>query len=120
LGGARQGCGRRPIEIDLSELEKLCQLQCTDEEIAAWFKVSTRTIERRRKKPDIRDLMERGKAKGRVSLRRSLWKLAHAGNPAANIFLAKNLLGYGDVVNNEVSGAREVTLRVVYGNDRTD
>ena len=37
--------------------------------------------------------------KGRVSLRRNLWKLANNGNVAACIFLAKNLLGYRDVVN---------------------
>ena len=30
--------------IDLVELEKLCGLQCTDAEIAAWFGVSERTI----------------------------------------------------------------------------
>ena|SRR5579864_5553983 len=37
-----------PRSIDLNDLEKLCQLQCTDEEIAAWFDASTWTIERRR------------------------------------------------------------------------
>lgn len=31
-------------DIDLGELERLCAIQCTDEEIAAWFNVSTRTI----------------------------------------------------------------------------
>ena len=103
-GGKRCGSGRKAVNIDVAELEKLCALQCTDQEIAAWFGVSTRTIERRRKKAEIRDVMERGKAKGRVSLRRSLWRLANAGNPAANIFLAKNLLGYRDVVANEHSG----------------
>jgi len=30
--------------------------------------------------------------------------LAVKGNPAANIFLAKNLLGYRDVLSNEHSG----------------
>jgi hypothetical protein len=39
-----------------------------------------------------------------LSLRRSLWGLAMKGNPAANIFLAKNLLGYRDVMSNEHSG----------------
>ncbi len=36
-GGARQGAGRKPVKIDLEQLEKLCGLQCTDAEIAAWF-----------------------------------------------------------------------------------
>ena len=103
-GGARSGAGRKPVHIDLIELEKLCAMQSTDEEIAAWFKVSARTIERRRRSAPFREVMDRGKAKGRVSLRRSLWRLANAGNPAANIFLSKNLLGYRDVVNTEHSG----------------
>ena len=48
--------------------------------------------------------MEHGRAKGRVSVRRSLFRLAQRGNVAAAIFLAKNLLGYRDVVNTEHSG----------------
>ena len=113
-GGSRNGSGRRRVEIDLAELEKLCVLQCTDEEIASWFGVSSRTIERRRKRPEVRDIMERGKAKGRVSLRRSLWRLANAGNPAANIFLAKNLLGYRDVSRDEPRDDVPFTIQVQY------
>lgn len=95
---------RPKSDIDLEELEKLCAMQCTDEEIAAFLRVSTRTIERRRKVPSFREVMERGKAKGRVSVRRNLFRLASNGNLGANVFLAKNLLGYKDVVSNEHSG----------------
>jgi hypothetical protein len=95
---------RPEVSIDLAELEKLCGMQCTDEEIAAFFGVSTRTIERRRKVKQFGEVMDRAKAKGRVSVRRSLFRLAAAGNIAAAIFLAKNLLGYRDVVNTEHSG----------------
>jgi hypothetical protein len=95
---------RPEAKIDFVELEKLCGMQCTDEEIAGFFGVSTRTIERRRQGRRFREVMERAKAKGRVSVRRSLFRLANAGNIAAAIFLAKNLLGYRDVVNTEHSG----------------
>jgi hypothetical protein len=95
---------RPESKIDLVELEKLCGMQCTDEEVAAFFGVSTRTIERRRKVERFREVMERAKAKGRVSVRRNLFRLASGGNVAAAIFLAKNLLGYRDVVANEHSG----------------
>jgi hypothetical protein len=84
---------RPEAEIDLAEMERLCGMQCTDEEVAAWFGVSTRTIERRRKVEKFREIMDRARAKGRVSVRRSLFKLANAGNIAAAIFLSKNLLG---------------------------
>jgi hypothetical protein len=95
---------RPEANIDLVELEKLCSMQCTDEEVAAFFGVSTRTIERRRKVERFREIMDNAKAKGRISVRRSLFRLAANGNIAAAIFLAKNLLGYRDVVNNEHSG----------------
>ena len=95
---------RPKVKIDLAEVEKLYGMQCTDEEVAAFLGVSTRTIERRRQNPLFNEMAERAKAKGRISVRRSLFRLAAAGNIAAAIFLSKNLLGYRDVVNNEHSG----------------
>jgi hypothetical protein len=95
---------RPEAKIDLVELEKLCGMQCTDEEIAAFFNVSTRTIERRRKVKRFSEIMDHAKAKGRVSVRRSLFRMAAKDNFAAAIFLSKNLLGYRDVVNTEHSG----------------
>jgi len=95
---------RPKAKIDLVELEKLCGMQCTDEEVAAFFNVSTRTIERRRKVKQFHEALERAKAKGRISVRRALFRSAAAGNIAAAIFLAKNLLGYKDILSNEHSG----------------
>jgi hypothetical protein len=82
--------------MDLAELEKLCVLQCTDEEIAAWFGVTTRTIERRRKVKKFADVMDRGKAKGRISVRRQQMKLLEAGNATMGVWLGKQLLGQTD------------------------
>jgi hypothetical protein len=95
---------RPEAKIDLVELEKLCNMQCTDEEIAAFFGVNKRTIERRRKVAKFREIMDRAKAKGRISVRRHLFRQAAGNNVAAAIFLAKNLLGYKDVVNTEHTG----------------
>lgn len=96
---------RPETKIDLVELEKLYGMQCTDEEVAAFIGISSRTIERRRRVKKFNDAIERGKAKGRVSVRRALFRQATAGNNiAAAIFLAKNLLGYKDIVANEHSG----------------
>jgi len=103
-GGKRDGAGRKSARIDLGELEKLCALQCTDEDLAAFFGVTVRTIEGRRQKPAFAAAMESGRAKGRLSVRRSLFAQAANGNTAASIFLAKNLLGYRDVRNNQLSG----------------
>jgi hypothetical protein len=96
-GGARTGAGRKPAKINLEELEKLCALQATDEELAAFFGVSVRTIENRRKQPKFAAVMAQGKAKGRISVRRAQMKLLEAGNAAMGIWLGKMLLGQRDV-----------------------
>jgi len=38
--------GRPKAEIDLRQLERLCELQCTQEELATFFRVSTKTNRR--------------------------------------------------------------------------
>jgi hypothetical protein len=103
-GGRRLGAGRKLVNIDLVELEKLCAIQCTDEEIAAWLGVSTRTIQSRKKQPEFSEAMTRGKAKGRISIRRWQMKLLEGGNAAIAIWLGKVLLGQRDVTPVEVTG----------------
>ena len=88
-----------PAKIDLVELEKLCQMQATDEEIAAFFSVSGRTITRRKKSKKFARIMERGRAKGRLSVRRAQLKMLDAGNPAMGIWLGKQLLGQTEYGN---------------------
>jgi hypothetical protein len=90
--------------MDLAELEKLCSLQCTDEEIAAWFGVSVRTIENRRQQPEFAEVMRRGRAKGRISVRRAQMKQLEAGNATMGVWLGKQLLGQRDVTPVELSG----------------
>jgi hypothetical protein len=103
-GGKRPKAGRKPITIDLVELEKLSSVQCTDAELAAILQVSVRTIERRKKDPAFAETIDRGRARGRVSVRRMLFAQGAKGNVAAAIFLAKNLLGYKDYFSSEHSG----------------
>jgi hypothetical protein len=95
---------RPRVKIDVAELEKLYGMQCTDEEVAAFVGVSTRTLARRKEVSKFAEVIDRAKARGRVSVRRALFRLAASGNIAAAIFLAKNLLGYKDIVSNEHSG----------------
>jgi hypothetical protein len=104
-GGHRAGAGRKPVAIDLIELEKLCVLQCTHEELAAWFNCSVRSIENYSKKEEFAEVMARGRAKGRISVRRAQMKLLEAGNATMGVWLGKQLLGQRDVTPIEVSGA---------------
>ena len=101
-------------DIDLGELERLCGLQCTDEEIAAWFNVSTRTIERRRLEPEFAEVMTRGKARGRISVRRMQMKLLEEGNATMGVWLGKQVLGQADEVTHNI------TVQIgILGLDRT-
>jgi hypothetical protein len=116
-GGARRGAGRKRVAIDLEQLEKLSALHCTDQDIAAVLGVSTRTIESRRKEPQFAKAIERGKAKGRISVRRQQMRLVEAGNDSMAIWLGKQLLGQRDVTPLElsVSSAEEkrISMEVV-------
>lgn len=104
-GGKRTGAGRKPVAIDSVELEKLCTLQCTNEEISAWFNCSIRTIEKYAKKPEFAEVMARGRAKGRISVRRTQMKLMESGSAAMAIWLGKQLLGQRDITPIELTGS---------------
>jgi hypothetical protein len=100
-------------KIDLAELERLCMMQCTDEEIAGWFGVTTRTIERRRNNPKFAEIMERGKAKGRISVRRQQLRLLEAGNATMGVWLGKQILGQTDQIRHDIRGNAVPNLVVV-------
>jgi hypothetical protein len=102
-----------PATIDLAELEKLSMMQATDEEIAAWFGVATRTIERKRKNAKFAEVMDRGKAKGRISVRRAQLKLLEAGNATMGVWLGKNILGQVDEIRHELFGNISTQLQIV-------
>ena len=116
-GGKRNGAGRRPVQIDLIELEKLCSIQCTDEDLAGFFGVTTRTIQNKRKQPEFAAAMERGKAKGRVSVRRAQFKLLEKGDSGMAKWLGKQHLGQRDITPIELTGAKgkpvELSLEVL-------
>jgi hypothetical protein len=99
--------------IDLEELEKLCALQCTQPELADWFGVSLATIERRLQRSEYREVMARGRALGRISLRRMQWQAARAGNAAMLIWLGRQYLGQS---NNPAPQPGELpsSIRAVY------
>ena len=94
---SKRGPGQPEKEIDLRQLEMLCQMQCTDIEIAGFFNVSRKTIERRKAQDDFRDTMEQGKLKGLVSLRQAQFKNAVTNNNTTmQIWLGKQFLNQRD------------------------
>jgi hypothetical protein len=90
-------------------------MQATDEEIAAWFGVSTRTIERRRKVRKFADAMDRGRAKGRLSMRRMQMKLLEAGNATMGVWLGKQYLGQTDQLEHRAEISLSAVLNLPRG-----
>jgi hypothetical protein len=90
--------GRPTKEFDLAEVEKLGMLGATAAEMAAWFNVGLRTIERRMsaKEGAFRASYDRGFGRLKISLRRQQIEAAKAGNTAMLIWLGKQLLEQAD------------------------
>lgn len=87
-------------KIDRRQFETLCGIQCTEEEICAVFDVSKDTLLRwckRTYKKSFADVFKEKKACGKISLRRSQWKMAER-NATMAIWLGKQYLGQKDVV----------------------
>jgi hypothetical protein len=84
--------GRPKTEIDLELVYALAKIHCSVSEIASIVGVSKDTINRR-----CRDIVERAKDEGRMSLRRGMFhKAVNEGNVVMQIFLSKQWLGYSD------------------------
>ena len=81
--------GRPRAKLSLEEVERLCQFNPTDEELASAIGTSAKTIQRRKREPKFAEAMERGKAKGRMTLRRWQMKLASEGNATMQIWLVQ-------------------------------
>jgi hypothetical protein len=95
--------GRPKKEIDQTEFEKLCGMQCTKAEICDWFNLTDKTLERWCKetyKIGFSDVFAKKRIKGKIALRRNLLTMS-SSNAAVAIFLAKNWLGMRDKVETD-------------------
>lgn len=81
-------------EIDYEAVEKLANIQCTQEEIANFLNLSVRTLQR---DEEFCRLYKKGQDNGRMSLRRYQFKLAEK-NTAMAIWLGKQYLGQKEVI----------------------
>lgn len=99
-------------EIDQKQFENLCGLQCTLEEICGWFDVCSDTLEtwcKRTYKRSFSEVFAQKRGAGKISLRRSQWRLAEK-NATMAIFLGKQFLGQRDSVDVAVTDAKGIAL----------
>jgi hypothetical protein len=97
-------------DIDRKDFESLLALQCTLEEVTAFFDhkldgCSADTIERwckRTYKENFADIAAKKRNLGKISLRRAQFELAKK-NGAVAIFLGKNYLGQTDKIISETA-----------------
>ena len=102
--------GRPRKEINKTEFEKLCFLQCTEREFCSWFDVSDETLNKWCKENydgrTFLDVFKEKRENGLISLRRTQFQLAEK-SPAMAIFLGKNLLGQTDKLEQTVNDVSE-------------
>jgi len=99
--------GRPKIEVDFDSLDKLCALQCTEEEIAQFFECSVDTVARRCQEVHgmtFAEYFAQKRGSGKVALRRAQWQLAQDGNATMQIWLGKQYLNQKDKSALEHSG----------------
>lgn len=111
--------GRPKIIIDWVDFNKLCGLQCTLKEIAAWFGCSEDTIERRVEEEKLMNFAEyfgQKREKGIISLRRLQWISAENGSITMQIFLGKNYLSQSDqgIIKPKDKDNREIPTVIVH------
>jgi len=93
---------RPRIELDMEELERLVQIQCTQEEIAYVLGVSIDTVAARIKEQfgvSFPEFYKKHIAYGKISIRRAQFKLLT--NTAMAIWLGKQYLDQAEPIRKE-------------------
>lgn len=104
---------RPKLKIDKNVFEDLCELQCTLPEFSSFLHVSEDTIERwcqRTYKRNFAEVFAEKRGAGKVSLRRSQFRLAET-NPTMAIWLGKQYLGQTDKQEIAISTQTDETIK---------
>lgn len=86
-------------EFSWEDVDKLCALQCTEEEIAQFLEISSDTLLRRCQEEhgvSFAEYFRQKRGLGKISLRRAQWTLAQKGNATLLIWLGKQYLDQKD------------------------
>jgi hypothetical protein len=87
-------------EKEWEDFDKLCEIQCTKDELASWFNCSTDTIVRRVEQTfevKFAEYYAEKKSRGKISLRRAQWqKAVDQKSVPMLIWLGKQFLAQSD------------------------
>lgn len=107
MSTAEKNKGGRPRkEIDFDVLQKLCELNCTRDEICNFFEIDDKTLTARIVEVGYDSFSAYYKKHldtGKISLRRIQWQSANAGSVPMQIWLGKQYLGQRDKTENDVT-----------------
>lgn len=103
-------------DFDWNQIANMCEIQCTQAEIAKVMGCEENTLRaacKRDNKKDWAQFYAEHRAAGCISLRRSQWKKAITNlDTTMLIFLGKNMLGQKDKVENDVNMSGGQTINV--------
>lgn len=111
--------GRPKKEIDLDDFEKLCRMQCTEQEIADFFDMTRDTLIERIKEnyegQSFSTVFIKFANEGKISLRRVQFQKALSGNVPMLIWLGKQVLNQKDKTEQEVLFDGDFNVNSVVG-----
>jgi len=91
--------GRPHFNINWDQVDKMCAMQCTGEEIAGVLGCDYDTLSNaiwREKELSFTEYFKQKASVGKMSLRRTQYSTAMDGNPTMLVWLGKNWLGQTD------------------------
>lgn len=110
--------GRKKIEIDVNEVERLAGLGLTHAEICLCLGISERTLRyRKRQSADFAAAIENGRARAAQQVSNKLFERCMAGDLGAIVWYEKTRRGMSDKV--QLSGDEDKPIQIVPVNYRT-
>ena len=108
-------------EINQAEVENLCGLQGSNEEVCGWFSITDKTLDawaRRTYDESYSEVYNKKRSTGKISLRRAQFRLAEK-NATMAIWLGKQYLGQRDKYEVETTD-NDVVLQFIEGMKNRD
>jgi len=98
--------GRPLFDVNWDQVDELCAIQCTGEEIAGVLGCDYDTLAtacKREKHLAFSDYFKQKASNGKMSLRRTQYTTAMEGNPTMLVWLGKNWLGQTDKLETAIT-----------------